>query len=49
MKQLNYPTPIKQRKIRAAQPSKKNKPTNKYGAKKTILDGHVFDSKAESE
>lgn len=49
MKGINYPTPIKQRKIRAVQPSKKDKPTNKYGAKKTVLDGHLFDSKAEAK
>ena len=45
---VNYPAPIKQRKIRAVQPSEQNK-TNKYGAKKTVLDGHVFDSKAEAK
>ncbi|MGL5684408.1 MAG: DUF1064 domain-containing protein [Vagococcus fluvialis] len=35
--------------MRAVQPSKKDKPTNKYGAKKTVLDGHLFDSKAEAK
>lgn len=45
---VNYPTPIKQRKIRAVQPKKENK-TNKYGAKKKVVNGIEFDSIAESE
>ena len=46
---VKYPTGVKQRPIRAVQPSEKNKPVNKYGAKQTVVDDIEFDSKAEAK
>ncbi|MGX6994049.1 hypothetical protein CBF34_07140 [Vagococcus penaei] len=44
---MRYPRGVKGRSIRVEKPVRTK--TNKYGAKKTVVDGITFDSKAEAE